>query len=68
MEKVEEMRLTIPQNIREALMNYAVVERKRMKNPIIKEMITWKSLANSILKNEVQKRGYFVEERKCLTK
>lgn len=64
MEKVEEMRLTIPQNIREALMNYAVVERKRMKNPVIKEMITWKSLANNILKNEVQKRGYFVEERK----
>ena len=46
---------------KKSLEKYAEAERKRNKdNPIMRDMITWKSLANHILLNEVQKRGYYV--------
>jgi hypothetical protein len=53
--------LSIPGDIKEALERYAAKEKKRMgrKNPVIADMITWKSLAQHILRNEVQKRGYY---------
>ena len=58
-------RLSVPQDVKDALIAYADAERQRMENPIIKELITWKSLANKILKNETQKRGYWVPVKKA---
>lgn len=42
----------IPDDVRVWLEKYASDERKRMDNPVIKEMITWKSLVIHILRNE----------------
>jgi hypothetical protein len=50
----------IPQDVRKSLEAYADAEKKRMDNPLISEMITWKSLMIKILRNEVQKRGHYV--------
>lgn len=55
----DERRLTIPEDVMVALNKYAAVERKRQKNPMIAELITGKSIAQHILKNEVQKRGHY---------
>lgn len=44
---------------KQALERYAADERKRNKGSAIEELITWKSLAQHILLNEVQKRGYY---------
>jgi hypothetical protein len=55
----EERRITIPEDVMEALDRYAAEEKKNVKNPIIKEMITGKSTAQHILLNEVQKRGFY---------
>lgn len=58
-----ERRLTIPDDVFAALVEYAKAERKRMEsvgsNPLIIEMITPLSVAQHILKNEVQKRGHW---------
>ena len=51
-------RLHIPNDIQEALDKYAAAERKRINNPLIAELITGKSLAQKILRNECEKRGY----------
>jgi hypothetical protein len=51
--------VSVPDDIKESLEAYAEYERGRQDNEIIREMITWKSLANKILRNEVQKRGYY---------
>jgi len=53
--------LSIPADIKEALERYAAAERKRMgkKNPVIADMVTWKSLAQHILKNAVQRAGHW---------
>lgn len=59
MEKVDDPRVFVPEDVREALKRYAAVESKRQKNPVIAAMITWRSIANHILKNEVQKRGHY---------
>jgi len=59
MDKVDDPRVFVPEDVREALKRYASAESKRQKNPVIAAMITWRSLANNILKNEVQKRGYY---------
>ena len=60
----EEIRLTLPQSVRESLERYAASERKRQKdNPVLQSMITWKSLANHILRNEVEKRGFYKPEK-----
>lgn len=55
----DERRLTIPEDVMAALNKYAAAEKDRMDNPLIKELITGKSLAQKILANEVQKRGYY---------
>ena len=55
----DERRLTIPEEVMVALNKYASAEKDRMDNPLIKELITGKSLAQKILMNEVQKRGYY---------
>ena len=61
MDKYEDQGMMyIPQDVRESLKLYADAERKRMDNPLIAEMITWKSLTIKILRNEVQKRGHYV--------
>ena len=44
---------------KQALERYATAERKRNKGSAIEPLITWKSLAQHILLNEVQKRGYY---------
>lgn len=54
-----ERRLTIPEDVYNALQRYSSEEKKRMKNPAIAELITPLSLAQHILRNEVQKRGYY---------
>lgn len=58
-----ERRLTIPDDVFAALVEYSNAERKRMAsngtNPLVIEMITPLSLAQHILKNDVQKRGYW---------
>ena len=54
----------IPKDVRESLVKYSEAERARVKNPVIEPLITWKSLAVHILRNEVQKRGYYVGKGK----
>lgn len=54
----------IPKDVRESLVKYSEAERERVKNPVIEPLITWKSLAVHILRNEVQKRGYYVGKGK----
>jgi len=56
--------LSIPANIKEALERYAAAERKRMDNPIIKDLITWRSLAQKILKDSVQRAGHWEPKKK----
>ena len=51
--------LEIHPDVMLALDKYADAERERMENPEIKKLITGKSLAQHILKNEVEKRGYY---------
>jgi hypothetical protein len=57
---VDQEMIYIPKDVRESLEKYAAAERKRMDNPLVSELITWKSLAQHILRNEVQKRGHYV--------
>lgn len=59
----EENRIRIPDDVKASLIKYAEVEKKLQKNPLIKDLITWKALANHILRNEVQKRGYYVGKK-----
>lgn len=59
----EDNRVHVPEHIKEGLIKYAYAERKRMDNPVIRDMITWRSLANHILLNEIQKRGYYVAKK-----
>jgi hypothetical protein len=54
-----ERSITIPEDVMVALNSYADVERENIENPLVKRMITGKSIAQHILKNEVQKRGYY---------
>lgn len=56
---VDDPRVFVPEDVRIALDKYATEEKKRQSNPVIADMITWRSLANHILRNEVQKRGYY---------
>jgi hypothetical protein len=60
----DEGMMYIPKDVRESLKRYAYSEKKRMDNPLIAEMITWKSLTIKILRNEVQKRGHYVGVKK----
>ena len=64
--KRDDDRIHVPGEVRDALKDYARVERERQDNPVIAEMISWKSLANHILRNEVERRGYLkrVERKK----
>jgi hypothetical protein len=56
--------LYVQNNVISALERYAASERKRQKdNPVLQSMITWKSLANHILRNEVEKRGFYKPEK-----
>jgi hypothetical protein len=64
METTEQEAMYVPQDVRTGLKLYADAEKKRQDNPLIAEMITWKSLAIKILRNETQKRGYYVENKK----
>lgn len=52
--------LCVPDDIRDSLIAYAEAEKRLQENPVIKDLITWKSLGNKILRNEVQKRGHYV--------
>ena len=52
----------IEEDTRQSLERYAEAERKRGQ-VTMPELITWKSLANHILKNEVQKRGHYVGKK-----
>ena len=56
----EDQHTYIPDDIWEALGRYAAAERKRLNNPVIDPLITHKSVAIHILRNEVQKRGHYV--------
>ena len=58
-------KLHIPADIKASLVKYAYAERKLQENPLIREMITWRSLANHILRNEVQKRGFYTGKVKA---
>ena len=44
---------------KQSLERYAAAERSRNKGSAIEPLITWKSMAQHILKNEVQKRGFY---------
>lgn len=65
MEKLDDPRVFVPEDVRDSLKRYADEEKKRQKNPVIADMITWRSLANHILRNEVQRRGYYVGKGKA---
>lgn len=54
----EERRITIPEKVYLALEEIAANERKKTTNPLIKEMITPKSLAQNLLASAVKKRGF----------
>jgi hypothetical protein len=54
-----ERSIIIPEDVMAALNSYADVERENIENPLVQRMITGKSIAQHILKNEVQKRGYY---------
>lgn len=56
---VKDKRVHVPDEVIASLIMYAEEERRMQNNPVIAEMITWRSLANHILLNEVQKRGYY---------
>jgi hypothetical protein len=57
--------LYVATTTKKSLEKYAAAERLRnADNPIMRDMITWKSLANHILLNEVQKRGHYVGKAK----
>lgn len=56
---MEDTRIQVPDDVRAALKRYAEAEKKRQKNPVIAELITWRSIAQHILRNEVQKRGHY---------
>ena len=51
--------LEITEGVKAGLIRYANAERARMPNPIIKPLITWKSLAQKILLNAIQKQGHW---------
>jgi len=51
----EERRITIPENVYLVLEDIAADERKKVKNPLLKAMITPKSLAQSMLAAAVRK-------------
>jgi hypothetical protein len=55
----EDQHAYIPDDIWLALGLYASAERKRMNNPILSPLITEKSLAVHILRNAVQKQGFY---------
>ena len=59
MDKDSDRHVYVPDDIRLSLEKYAEAEKKRQTNPLIKEMITWKSLALHILRNDVVKRGFY---------
>lgn len=50
--------LYLSDDVYAALEKYAKAEKDRMDNPTIKRMITAKSVAQMILRNELQRRGY----------
>lgn len=60
--------LPIPANTQRALELYAGAERERLKGSGVSKdtikLITWKSLAQHILKNELVKRGYMFQNGK----
>lgn len=58
-EKIEDTRIYFQEDIREAAKAYAAAERDRMDNPLIKELITWKSIIQQIVRNDLQKHGYY---------
>lgn len=58
MKEREDTRLTLPPVVLEALTSYAEDEKARQDNPVIKDLITPKSIAQHILKNELILRGY----------
>ena len=60
----EDNRVMFPNNIKMGLIRYAYEERKLQDNPLIRDMITWKSLTNRIIKMELMKRGYYIEAKK----
>jgi hypothetical protein len=63
MEKQEDNRVHFSQDNVDGLKGWAEAERKRMKNPLIRDMITWKSLANKVVCEELKKRGYYVGKK-----
>jgi hypothetical protein len=56
--------IEVTPEMKAALEEYARVERERMNNPLIKELITWRSIAQKILMNAVEKQGYYRRRRK----
>jgi len=64
MEKQEDNRVHFSQDNVDGLKAWAEAERKRMKNPLIRDMITWKSLANKAISELLKKNGYYVGVRK----
>jgi hypothetical protein len=55
--------ISIPRDIHDALVDYAAAEKKRMKeqgcSPIILDMITWRSVAQHILRDRLQRLGHW---------
>jgi hypothetical protein len=55
--------LYVATDTKKSLEQYAEAERKLAAFTALPDLITWKSLANKILRNEVQKRGYYVGKK-----
>ena len=60
---VEDRRLVIPESVYLVLEDMAAAERKKNNNPVIKEMITPKSVAQKILA-VAAKRGHYVGKKR----
>ena len=54
----DERRLTLPEDVYLALEDMAADERKKQPNELVQALITPKSLAQSVLRNIVKKKGY----------
>jgi hypothetical protein len=61
---VNDTRVHFSQDNVDGLKKWAEAERKRMKNPLIRDMITWKSLANKIVSEQLKVHGHYVGKKR----
>ena len=55
----EQEMMYVPQDVRETLKAWAAAERARQGNPLVADMITWKSLGVKALRELCKRSGYY---------